>query len=90
MAEDVERYDEAVNVDARMRVKLFRLAHDAAVSTFAGRQILYERYFALDPVRSAERLYMQFDKAPQVERIRDLLEGMEARMRDGDEGPAFG
>jgi Aromatic ring hydroxylase len=31
-------------------IKLFRLAFDAAVSSFAGRQQPYERYYTGDPV----------------------------------------
>jgi 4-hydroxyphenylacetate 3-monooxygenase len=44
MAKDVETYFQAANADSRYRIKLFRLAFDAAVSSFSGRQQLYERY----------------------------------------------
>ena len=33
---DVEKYFQAANADSRTRIKLFRLAFDAAVSSFAG------------------------------------------------------
>src|SRR5438094_4242304 len=50
-AADVETYAQAANADAPSRVKLFRLAFDTAVSSFSGRQQLYERYYSGDPVR---------------------------------------
>src|SRR5438477_6828927 len=43
-AADVETYAQAANADAPSRVKLFRLAFDTALSSFSGRQQLYERY----------------------------------------------
>ena len=89
VAADVERYYQAANADSRSRVKLFRLAFDAALSSFAGRQQLYERYFAADPVRAAGNLYRQYDKAPHVERIWRLLEEWEGRRNPEAGGPPF-
>jgi len=43
VSNDVATYFQAANADAKTRVKLFRLAFDAAVSSFSGRQQLYER-----------------------------------------------
>ena len=37
-AADVTAYFQAANADAATRIKLFRLAFDAAVSSFSGRQ----------------------------------------------------
>src|SRR3954454_22861356 len=79
---DVERYFQAANADARSRIKLFRLAFDASVSTFAGRQQLYERYYSGDPVRLAGTLYDIYDKDPHVDRIANLLDDLEARRSD--------
>src|SRR5215467_2126433 len=42
----VRTYFQAANADAPRRIKLFRLGFDAAVSSFAGRQQLYERYYS--------------------------------------------
>src|SRR6185437_11098381 len=50
---DVAMYCQAANADSRERIKLYRLAHDASMSAFSARQVLYERYFAGDPVRAA-------------------------------------
>lgn len=60
-------YFQAANVDAPSRIKLFRLAFDAAVSSFAGRQQLYERYYAGDPVRLAGALYNLYGKDEHME-----------------------
>jgi 4-hydroxyphenylacetate 3-monooxygenase len=78
VAADVARYCEAANADSRERIKLFRLAHDAAMSTFSARQQLYERYFAGDPVRGAAGVYLGYDKAPHLARITNLLARFEA------------
>jgi 4-hydroxyphenylacetate 3-monooxygenase len=79
MARDVETYFQAANADARARIKLFRLAFDAAVSSFSGRQQLYERYYSGDPVRLAGTLYEIYDKDPHVDRITELLDAFESR-----------
>ena len=76
---DVERYFQAVNTDSRSRIKLFRLAFDAAVSSFAGRQQLYERYYSGDPVRLAGMLYSLYDRNSYMQRIWHLLDGLESR-----------
>lgn len=59
-------------------------------SSCSGRQQLYEPFFAADPVRTADRLYEQYDKARHIQRIHDLLDDLEARMLDAPDGPAFG
>jgi 4-hydroxyphenylacetate 3-monooxygenase len=84
IAADVETYFQAANADSRYRIKLFRLAFDAAVSSFSGRQQLYERYYSGDPVRLAGTLYELYDKAPYVDRIGDLLDDLEARQSAPD------
>ena len=75
--DDVERYFQAANLDARSRIKLFRLAFDAAVSSFSGRQQLYERYYSGDPVRLAGMLYSIYDRNSYMERIWSVLDGFE-------------
>lgn len=89
-AANVETYFQAANADSRSRIKLFRLAADAAISAFSGRQQLYERYYSGDPVRIAGQQYDLFDKDPYIERIWSMLEDLEARQNtDGGSGPAF-
>ncbi len=70
---DVEAYLQAATGEARERIKLFRLAWDMSCSAFAGRQVLYERFFFGDPVRVAGSLLSWFDKAPYKERVRRFL-----------------
>ena len=81
-AGDVTTYFQAVNADAATRIKLFRLAFDAAVSSFSGRQQLYERYYSGDPVRLAGTLYGLYDKDAHIDRILEMLDDLEARQRD--------
>jgi 4-hydroxyphenylacetate 3-monooxygenase len=76
---DVERYFQAANLDSRARVKLFRLAFDAAVSSFSGRQQLYERYYSGDPVRLAGTLYQLYDRDPSMQKIWSMLDRLEKR-----------
>jgi 4-hydroxyphenylacetate 3-monooxygenase len=83
---DINTYYQAANADARGRIKLFRLAYDAAMSSFSGRQQLYERYFAGDPIRGAGGLYNAYDKQPHVDRIWTLLDRFEAEAKGGDSG----
>jgi 4-hydroxyphenylacetate 3-monooxygenase len=77
-AEDVERYFQSAASGSRERIRLFRLAYDAAVSSFSGRQQLYERYYSGDPVRLAGVLYEHYDKEPYIERITSFLDQVEA------------
>jgi 4-hydroxyphenylacetate 3-monooxygenase len=77
-AADVVTYLQAANADAKTRVKLFRLAFDAAVSSFSGRRQLYERYHSGDPVRLASTLYGLYDKDAHIDRIVAMLDEIEA------------
>jgi 4-hydroxyphenylacetate 3-monooxygenase len=86
---DVEKYFQSANCGSKERIKLFRLAFDAAVSSFSGRQQLYERYYSGDPVRLAGTLYALYDKTPYIERISTLLGDLELRQNRGGTGPAF-
>jgi 4-hydroxyphenylacetate 3-monooxygenase len=82
-AADVSTYFQAANADAATRIKLFRLAFDAAVSSFSGRQQLYERYYSGDPVRLAGTLYGLYAKDTHIDRIMTMLDDLEAREQGG-------
>src|SRR5712691_708088 len=82
-AADVATYAQAANADAPTRVKLFRLAFDAAVSSFSGRQQLYERYYSGDPVRLAGALYALYDKDAPIARIHEMLNQLERLHKTG-------
>jgi 4-hydroxyphenylacetate 3-monooxygenase len=80
-ANDVCTYFQAANADAKTRIKLFRLSFDAAVSSFSGRQQLYERYYSADPMRPAGTLYGLNDKDTHIDRIFGMLDDLAARER---------
>jgi 4-hydroxyphenylacetate 3-monooxygenase len=69
----IEQYLATDTASARERVKLFRLAWDIACSAFGGRQVLYERFFAGDPMNRAQFLYSIYPKEAVKERIHELL-----------------
>ena len=73
IAEDIDQYLTVANMQARDRIKLFRLAWDIACSAFGGRQTLYERFFFGDPVRMSSALYGIYAKEPLMERVREFL-----------------
>ena len=87
---DVEMYFQSANADSKSRIKLFRLAFDAAVSSFSGRQQLYERYYSGDPVRLAGTLYSLYDRDSYIERVVGMLDSLERRQVETSHGPAFG
>jgi 4-hydroxyphenylacetate 3-monooxygenase len=74
---EIEQYLATDTASARQRVKLFRLAWDIACSAFGGRQVLYERFFAGDPLNRAQFLYSIYPKEDVTERIRKFLAGDE-------------
>lgn len=75
LADDIRRYYQAARADALERIPLFRLAWDAALSAFAGRQVLYERFFFGDPVRMAGALVTAHaaEIAGYADRVREVL-----------------
>jgi 4-hydroxyphenylacetate 3-monooxygenase len=75
---DVEQYFQAAALDSRARIRLFRLAFDVAVSSFSGRQQLYERYYSGDPVRLAATLFSLYDRDGYMDRIWSVLDDLEA------------
>ncbi|HEX7001531.1 MAG TPA: 4-hydroxyphenylacetate 3-monooxygenase, oxygenase component [Trueperaceae bacterium] len=73
MADAVDRFLQARNASAQDRIQLFRLAWDMTISSFGGRQNLYEKFFFGDPVRTQGALYQGYDIAPLVERVDAFL-----------------
>jgi 4-hydroxyphenylacetate 3-monooxygenase len=71
---DVDRYLQSATQDGIDRVRLFRLAWDAAASAFAGRQEVYEFFFFGDPVRMSQALVGAYDRAEVTARVRAFLE----------------
>ncbi|MBB6404078.1 4-hydroxyphenylacetate 3-monooxygenase, oxygenase component [Arthrobacter sp. AZCC_0090] len=71
---DIELYLQAKTLTGPERVRLFKLAFDASISAFAGRQALYEYFFFGDPVRMAGALVNSYDREPARARVREFLE----------------
>jgi 4-hydroxyphenylacetate 3-monooxygenase oxygenase component len=85
LAGDIDRYYQAAALPADRRIELFALANDAACSGFAGRNVLYERFFAGDPWRLGALAALRYPlKDDLKERIWAFLG--RAREWDGREG----
>ena len=78
LADDIRKYYQAARADAFERIPLFRLAWDTAISAFAGRQVLYERFFFGDPVRMAGSLVAAHDAEIRgyADRVREVVREM--------------
>jgi len=74
LAADIEQYLATDTASARDRVKLFRLAWDIVGSAFGSRQVLYERFFASDPLTRARALNALYQKDDVVNRVRQFLD----------------
>jgi 4-hydroxyphenylacetate 3-monooxygenase len=73
LAGDIEQYLATDTTSARDRVRLFRLAWDIAGSSFGSRQVLYERFFASDPLTRARVLGAIYPKNEAMQRVLDFL-----------------
>jgi 4-hydroxyphenylacetate 3-monooxygenase len=73
MAHDIEQYLATDSTAALDRVKLFRLAWDLAGSAFGSRQVLYERFFASDPLTRARAIATIYPKREVMDRVLDFL-----------------
>lgn len=69
----IEQYLATDNTGARDRVKLFRLAWDIAGNAFGSRQVLYERFYASDPLTRARALAALYPKKQVMDRVLDFL-----------------
>src|SRR5881296_1554526 len=74
LASHIEQYLATDTATARDRVKLFRLAWDIAGSAFGSRQVLYERFFASDPLTRARALGALYPKDETMARVQEFLD----------------
>jgi len=74
LAPEIEQYLATDTATARERVKLFRLAWDIAGSAFGSRQVLYERFFASDPLTRARALGALYPKDEAMARVQEFLD----------------
>ncbi|HUC11733.1 MAG TPA: 4-hydroxyphenylacetate 3-monooxygenase, oxygenase component [Stellaceae bacterium] len=70
---DIEQYLATDTTPAEDRVKLFRLAWDLAGNAFGSRQVLYERFFASDPLTRARALASIYPKRQVMDRVIEFL-----------------
>jgi 4-hydroxyphenylacetate 3-monooxygenase len=73
LKDHIEQYLATDTTAAKDRVRLFRLAWDIAGSTFGSRQVLYERFFASDPLTRARALASIYPKGEVIERVLGFL-----------------
>ena len=74
-ADAVAAYCAGATLPAERRLALLRMAWDASCSGFAGRQVLYERFFSGDPWRSAITRAETYARADALkERVWDFLD----------------
>jgi 4-hydroxyphenylacetate 3-monooxygenase len=73
LSEEIEKYFQVANLDARDRVALYRLAHDVAVSGFGNRQALYERFFFGPPHLLHAAYFDLYDKERVIGRVNSFL-----------------
>lgn len=70
---DLNQYLQSATKNAEERVKIFRLAWDTCMSSFATREVLYEYFFFGDPERLTSVLYDAYDKNKYKKRVMDYL-----------------
>lgn len=70
---DIDRYYQSATLAGHERVQLFRLAWDIACSSFGGRQVLYERFFAGDVNLLLAGRFLGYDRSAAIERVRGIL-----------------
>jgi 4-hydroxyphenylacetate 3-monooxygenase len=74
LKDHIAQYLATDTMAAKERVKLFRLAWDVAGSAFGSRQVLYERFFASDPLTRARIMGALYDKDAVMDRVTAFLD----------------
>ena len=69
----LDRYMRGKDVDVEYKSRLYRLAHELAVSSFGMRQEVYEYWHAGDPNRNRVNLLRRFDQREIREQIEELI-----------------
>lgn len=77
--EDIEKYYRGANVTAEERVKIFKTAADVAVNAFGGRHVLYERFYAGDPMfLRINTQFLQYDWEEPLRLADEFLQSFSA------------
>ena len=69
----LEKYMRGKDVDVAYKSRLFRLAHDLAVSSFGMRQEVYEYWHGGDPNRNRINLLRSYDQTDIIDRVKALI-----------------
>ncbi len=75
--EDLAKYLQGANINAKERVQLFRMAWDFGMSAFGSRQTQFERFFFGDPIRLSTIHYNRYFTQPYVDMIQAFLKERE-------------
>ena len=67
----LEQFMRGKDVDVEYKSRLFRFAHDLAMSSFGMRQDIYEYWHAGDPSRNRINLLRTYDQSDIIERVKD-------------------
>ncbi|KVZ60008.1 4-hydroxyphenylacetate 3-monooxygenase [Burkholderia ubonensis] len=70
---EIDKYFQSMRLEAADKIDLYRLAWDASISAFAGRQVLYERFFFGDPVNMATRIFRNNPCSDLMERVNHFI-----------------
>jgi aromatic ring hydroxylase len=68
----LERFMRGKDVDVEYKSRLFRFAHDLAMSSFGMRQDIYEYWHGGDPSRNRINLLRGYDQSEIMDRIKDM------------------
>lgn len=69
----LEKYMRGKDVDVEYKSRLYRLAHDLAISSFGMRQEVYEYWHGGDPNRNRINLLRTYDQSDITGRVKDLV-----------------
>ncbi|RDJ97625.1 4-hydroxyphenylacetate 3-monooxygenase, oxygenase component [Paraburkholderia lacunae] len=70
---EIDKCFQSMRLEAADKIDLYRLAWDASVSAFAGRQVLYERFFFGDPVHMATRIFRNNPCSDLMDRVNGFI-----------------
>ena len=69
----LEKYMRGKDVDVEYKSRLYRLAHDLAVSSFGMRQEVYEYWHGGDPSRNRINLMRTYHQSDMIDRVKDMV-----------------
>ena len=70
----LDNYLSTDTLGAKERTKLFRMAWDISISSYGGRQVLYERFFSGDTHRTAALSFARYDKEEVKKRALEVID----------------